>query len=137
LGLKNGIMDQSAILLSSHGCLMCMNCKVIFVLVCSCFKFQSYLYFLKHISISCIIRFDAWHSRTPLFPNLLIVPLVFYYACTSTRFVPKRVTYLVILHILREVYNKRENNIFTKVTLINIGAFTITINAEWKMLNQE
>ncbi|KAL5174443.1 Galacturonokinase [Glycine soja] len=27
LGLKNGIMDQSAILLSSHGCLMCMNCK--------------------------------------------------------------------------------------------------------------
>ncbi|XP_058732185.1 galacturonokinase isoform X1 [Vicia villosa] len=27
LGLKNGIMDQSAILLSFHGCLMCMNCK--------------------------------------------------------------------------------------------------------------
>ncbi|MED6157610.1 hypothetical protein PIB30_024927 [Stylosanthes scabra] len=27
LGLKNGIMDQSAILLSSHGCLLCMNCK--------------------------------------------------------------------------------------------------------------
>ncbi|XP_047178850.1 galacturonokinase isoform X3 [Vigna umbellata] len=27
LGLKNGIMDQSAILLSRHGCLMCMNCK--------------------------------------------------------------------------------------------------------------
>lgn len=27
LGLKNGIMDQSAILLSSHGCLMFMNCK--------------------------------------------------------------------------------------------------------------
>nr|KYP67538.1 Galactokinase [Cajanus cajan] len=27
LGLKNGIMDQSAILLSSHDCLMCMNCK--------------------------------------------------------------------------------------------------------------
>ncbi|KAL2342617.1 hypothetical protein Fmac_003902 [Flemingia macrophylla] len=27
LGLKNGIMDQSAILLSSHGSLMCMNCK--------------------------------------------------------------------------------------------------------------
>ncbi|XP_019446438.1 PREDICTED: galacturonokinase-like [Lupinus angustifolius] len=27
LGLKNGIMDQSAILLSSHGCLMSMNCK--------------------------------------------------------------------------------------------------------------
>ncbi|KAE9614028.1 putative galacturonokinase [Lupinus albus] len=27
LGLKNGIMDQSAILLSNHGCLMSMNCK--------------------------------------------------------------------------------------------------------------
>ncbi|CAL0330884.1 unnamed protein product [Lupinus luteus] len=27
LGLKNGIMDQSAMLLSSHGCLMSMNCK--------------------------------------------------------------------------------------------------------------
>ncbi|KAF5748654.1 galacturonokinase [Tripterygium wilfordii] len=27
LGLKNGILDQSAILLSSSGCLMCMNCK--------------------------------------------------------------------------------------------------------------
>ncbi|XP_027343201.1 uncharacterized protein LOC113855768 [Abrus precatorius] len=27
LGLKNGIMDQSAILLSASGCLMCMNCK--------------------------------------------------------------------------------------------------------------
>ncbi|KAI9118794.1 hypothetical protein K1719_010239 [Acacia pycnantha] len=27
LGLKNGIMDQSAILLSCHGCLMFMNCK--------------------------------------------------------------------------------------------------------------
>ncbi|XP_060970167.1 galacturonokinase isoform X2 [Cannabis sativa] len=27
LGLKNGILDQSAILLSSHGCLLCMNCK--------------------------------------------------------------------------------------------------------------
>lgn len=27
LGLKNGILDQSAILLSSHGCLMRMNCK--------------------------------------------------------------------------------------------------------------
>ncbi|KAJ1438025.1 Ribosomal protein S5 domain 2-type fold, subgroup [Sesbania bispinosa] len=27
LGLKNGIMDQSAILLSSNDCLMCMNCK--------------------------------------------------------------------------------------------------------------
>lgn len=27
LGLKNGILDQSAILLSSYGCLMCMNCK--------------------------------------------------------------------------------------------------------------
>ncbi|KDP45831.1 hypothetical protein JCGZ_17438 [Jatropha curcas] len=26
-GLRNGILDQSAILLSSHGCLMCMNCK--------------------------------------------------------------------------------------------------------------
>ncbi|KAL6575275.1 hypothetical protein OROMI_012560 [Orobanche minor] len=28
LGLKNGILDQSAILLSSYGCLTCMNCKV-------------------------------------------------------------------------------------------------------------
>lgn len=27
LGLKNGILDQSAILLSEHGCLTCMNCK--------------------------------------------------------------------------------------------------------------
>ncbi|XP_048133461.1 galacturonokinase isoform X1 [Rhodamnia argentea] len=27
LGLKNGILDQSAILLSSHGCLTSMNCK--------------------------------------------------------------------------------------------------------------
>uniref|UniRef100_A0A7N0VG01 Galacturonokinase n=1 Tax=Kalanchoe fedtschenkoi TaxID=63787 RepID=A0A7N0VG01_KALFE len=27
LGLKNGILDQSAILLSSSGCLLCMNCK--------------------------------------------------------------------------------------------------------------
>uniref|UniRef100_A0A5B7BM31 Putative galacturonokinase n=1 Tax=Davidia involucrata TaxID=16924 RepID=A0A5B7BM31_DAVIN len=27
LGLKNGILDQSAILLSSHGCLTFMNCK--------------------------------------------------------------------------------------------------------------
>ncbi|KAJ7973703.1 Galacturonokinase [Quillaja saponaria] len=27
LGLRNGILDQSAILLSSYGCLMCMNCK--------------------------------------------------------------------------------------------------------------
>ncbi|PON52834.1 Galactokinase [Parasponia andersonii] len=27
LGLRNGILDQSAILLSSHGCLLCMNCK--------------------------------------------------------------------------------------------------------------
>ncbi|XP_062094664.1 galacturonokinase isoform X2 [Humulus lupulus] len=27
LGLKNGILDQSAILLSSRGCLLCMNCK--------------------------------------------------------------------------------------------------------------
>ncbi|KAL0308323.1 UNVERIFIED_CONTAM: Galacturonokinase [Sesamum radiatum] len=27
LGLKNGILDQSAILLSSYGCLTCMNCK--------------------------------------------------------------------------------------------------------------
>ncbi|GMI92907.1 galacturonic acid kinase [Hibiscus trionum] len=27
LGLRNGIMDQSAILLSSHGCLTYMNCK--------------------------------------------------------------------------------------------------------------
>ncbi|KAK4369203.1 hypothetical protein RND71_012995 [Anisodus tanguticus] len=29
LGLKNGILDQSAILLSSYGCLTCMNCKTI------------------------------------------------------------------------------------------------------------
>lgn len=28
LGLKNGILDQSAILLSSYGCLTCMDCKV-------------------------------------------------------------------------------------------------------------
>ncbi|XP_009801867.1 galacturonokinase isoform X1 [Nicotiana tabacum] len=28
LGLKNGILDQSAILLSSYGCLTCMNCKI-------------------------------------------------------------------------------------------------------------
>ncbi|KAH7544763.1 galacturonokinase [Ziziphus jujuba] len=27
LGLRNGILDQSAILLSRHGCLLCMNCK--------------------------------------------------------------------------------------------------------------
>uniref|UniRef100_A0A2P2KK26 Galacturonokinase n=1 Tax=Rhizophora mucronata TaxID=61149 RepID=A0A2P2KK26_RHIMU len=27
LGLRNGILDQSAILLSSHGCLTCMNCE--------------------------------------------------------------------------------------------------------------
>ncbi|KAL4564443.1 hypothetical protein LXL04_028507 [Taraxacum kok-saghyz] len=27
LGLKNGILDQSAILLSSYGCLTCMDCK--------------------------------------------------------------------------------------------------------------
>ncbi|XP_059634497.1 galacturonokinase [Cornus florida] len=27
LGLKNGILDQSAILLSRYGCLTCMNCK--------------------------------------------------------------------------------------------------------------
>lgn len=27
LGLRNGILDQSAILLSSYGCLLCMNCK--------------------------------------------------------------------------------------------------------------
>ncbi|XP_073122672.1 galacturonokinase-like isoform X2 [Henckelia pumila] len=27
LGLKNGIINQSAILLSSYGCLTCMNCK--------------------------------------------------------------------------------------------------------------
>lgn len=27
LGLKNGILDQSAILLSKYGCLTCMNCK--------------------------------------------------------------------------------------------------------------
>ncbi|PKI38419.1 hypothetical protein CRG98_041199 [Punica granatum] len=27
LGLRNGILDQSAILLSSHGCLTYMNCK--------------------------------------------------------------------------------------------------------------
>ncbi|GAV67753.1 GHMP_kinases_N domain-containing protein/GHMP_kinases_C domain-containing protein [Cephalotus follicularis] len=27
LGLRNGILDQSAILLSSYGCLTCMNCK--------------------------------------------------------------------------------------------------------------
>ncbi|KAH0993554.1 hypothetical protein GBA52_005037 [Prunus armeniaca] len=26
-GLRNGILDQSAILLSSYGCLLCMNCK--------------------------------------------------------------------------------------------------------------
>ncbi|KAK6139722.1 hypothetical protein DH2020_026532 [Rehmannia glutinosa] len=30
LGLKNGILDQSAILLSSYGCLTCMNCKLSF-----------------------------------------------------------------------------------------------------------
>ncbi|KAK3437533.1 hypothetical protein EUGRSUZ_C02197 [Eucalyptus grandis] len=29
LGLKNGILDQSAILLSSHGCLTLMNCKLV------------------------------------------------------------------------------------------------------------
>ncbi|GMQ07449.1 hypothetical protein CsSME_00051627 [Camellia sinensis var. sinensis] len=29
LGLKNGILDQSAILLSSYGCLTCMNCKYV------------------------------------------------------------------------------------------------------------
>ncbi|KAG6431579.1 hypothetical protein SASPL_109658 [Salvia splendens] len=28
LGLRNGILDQSAILLSSYGCLTCMDCKV-------------------------------------------------------------------------------------------------------------
>lgn len=27
LGLKNGILDQSAVLLSKYGCLTCMNCK--------------------------------------------------------------------------------------------------------------
>ncbi|KAK8293817.1 hypothetical protein V6Z11_D06G214400 [Gossypium hirsutum] len=32
LGLRNGILDQSAILLSSHGCLTCMNCKILKVL---------------------------------------------------------------------------------------------------------
>lgn len=36
LGLKNGILDQSAILLSSYGCLTCMDCKVCIL----------YLYFL-------------------------------------------------------------------------------------------
>lgn len=30
LGLRNGILDQSAILLSSQGCLTFMNCKVIY-----------------------------------------------------------------------------------------------------------
>ncbi|KAL1086783.1 hypothetical protein V6Z11_D08G138000 [Gossypium hirsutum] len=29
LGLRNGILDQSAILLSSHGCLTYMNCKIL------------------------------------------------------------------------------------------------------------
>ena len=31
LGLRNGILDQSAILLSRYGCLTFMNCKVNFV----------------------------------------------------------------------------------------------------------
>ncbi|TYG64720.1 hypothetical protein ES288_D06G130600v1 [Gossypium darwinii] len=29
LGLRNGILDQSAMLLSSHGCLTYMNCKIL------------------------------------------------------------------------------------------------------------
>ena len=29
-GLRNGILDQSAILLSSNGSLLCMNCKVMY-----------------------------------------------------------------------------------------------------------
>jgi len=39
-------MDQSAILLSRHGCLMCMNCKVITGLM-SCCKFRMYFYIFE------------------------------------------------------------------------------------------
>jgi len=44
-------MDQSAILLSRHGCLMCMNCKVITGLMCCCRKFWMHFYILKHIQL--------------------------------------------------------------------------------------
>ena len=65
LGLRNGILDQSAILLSSYGCLLCMNCKVLHK--CACLDivepilnftfFMLLLYFFPSVSqIVCCLQ---------------------------------------------------------------------------------
>lgn len=56
LGLKNGILDQSAILLSSYGCLTCMNCKVNFAIsVHSNFQDMSFSNCVLYVVCLCII----------------------------------------------------------------------------------
>lgn len=58
LGLKNGILDQSAILLSSYGCLTCMDCKVNFS--CNVLSyFQDFSF--SNCVLSIVFRSDAEH----------------------------------------------------------------------------